>query len=299
MVLGMATYRSISRREFLARSAAAPLAWSAGAPLVWTAAGPLAAAPQRKHIPVGLELYSVRDELTKDLTGTVTAVAKMGYEVVEFFSPYFNWTPAYAQEVRKLMDGLGIRCNSTHNGMNAFNGDGIAKAIDLNKTLGGKYIVLASAGNPPGLDGWKKVCDTVTAACEKFRAAGLRGGYHNHQAEFRTVEGKRPMEVIAANTPKDFMLQLDVGTCVEVGSDPVAWIKANPGRINSMHIKEWAPGEGYKALLGEGAAPWKAIFEAGESVGGVEYYLIEQEGSRFPPLETAQRCLATWKKMRA
>src|SRR6185295_11740593 len=59
-------------------------------------------------------------------------------------------------------------------------------------------------------------------ACEKFRAAGLRAGYHNHQTEFTPLEGKRPIEVIAANTPKDFMLQLDVGTCVEMKSDPVA-----------------------------------------------------------------------------
>jgi sugar phosphate isomerase/epimerase len=111
------------------------------------------------------------------------------------------------------------------------------------------------------------------------------------------------MEVIAANTPKDVMLQLDVGTCVEVGSDPVAWIKANPGRIKCLHLKEWAsgsgPDKGYKALFGEGEAPWKKIFAAAESKGGVEYYLIEQEGSRLPALETAERCLAAYKKLRA
>jgi sugar phosphate isomerase/epimerase len=282
----MASHGSISRRSFLAAAAAAPL---------------VSAAPQAGHIPVGLELYSVRQDLAKDLNGTVTAVAKMGYEVVEFFSPYFTWTTDYAKEVKKLMDDLGIRCNSTHNGANAFTGDGIAKAIDLNHALGTKFIVMASAGRlEPGLDGWKKLGDTITQACEKFRAAGLRAGYHNHQAEFTPVDGKRPIEVIAANTPKDFMLQFDVGTCVEVKSDPVAWINANPGRINSLHCKDWAPGQGkgYQVLFGEGVSPWKEIFAAAESKGGVEYYLIEQEGSRFPPIETAQRCIANWKQMR-
>lgn len=286
-VLGMAIDLGISRRSFLATAAAAPL---------------LSAMPQGKHVPVGLELFSVRDELAKDLPGTVTAVAKMGYEVVEFFSPYFSWTPAQAKDVRKLLDDLGIRCNSTHNGPGSFTGDGIAKAIDLNHTIGAKYIVMASSGRmDPGIDGWKKLSGTLTAACEKFQAAGLRAGYHNHQAEFQLIEGKRPIEVIAANTPKDFMLQLDVGTCVEVGSDPVAWIKANPGRINSLHCKDWssAQGKAYQVLFGEGESPWKAIFAAAESVGGVEYYLIEQEGSRFPAMETAQRCLATWKTMHA
>src|SRR5512135_1672454 len=137
MFLSMASETSISRRSFLAMTAAAPL---------------VSATPQRKHIPVGLELFSVRDELAKDLKGTVTAVAKMGYEDVEFFSPYFNWTADQAKDVRKLLDDLGIRCNSTHNGTNAFTGDGIAKAIELNKIIGSKFIVMASAGKVDGLD---------------------------------------------------------------------------------------------------------------------------------------------------
>jgi sugar phosphate isomerase/epimerase len=233
--------------------------------------------------------------------GTVRAVAKMGYEVVEFFSPYYNWTPEYAKEVRKLLDDLGIRCNSTHNGANAFTADGLPKAIELNQLLGAKSIVLASAGKVTGLDGWKDVADRLTKAQEKLMPLGMRAGYHNHKPEFVPVDGKRPLEVIAANTPKELMLQLDVGTCLEAGSDPVAWINANPGRINSIHCKDWTAGEGkgYKVLFGEGDAPWNKIFEAAESRGGVEYYLIEQEGSRFGPLETAERCLANLRKTRA
>ena len=129
----------------------------------------------------------------------------------------------------------------------------------------------------------------------------MAAGYHNHQLEFTPIERKRPIEVIAANTPADVMLQLDVGTCVEAGSDPVAWIRANPGRIRSIHCKDWAPGEGkgYQVLFGEGVAPWPAIFQAAENGGGVEYYLIEQEGSRFPSLEGVRRCLANWKKIKA
>jgi sugar phosphate isomerase/epimerase len=276
---------NLSRRSFLALSAAA-------------ASIPPALAA--KNVPVGLELYSVRNELGKDLKGTVTAVAKMGYQVVEFYAPYFTWTVEQTKDVRKLMDDLGIRCNSTHNGPNAFTGDGIAKAIELNKILGAKYIVMASAGRVgAGLDGWKGVAETLSKGNEQFRGAGMHAGYHNHKPEFMPMEGKRPMDVIAANTPKDVMLQFDVGTCMEAGQDPIAWIDANPGRINSLHLKDWAPGEGkgYEVLLGEGVSPWKKIFDAAEKTGGVEYYLIEQEGSRFPPFETAEKCLAEYKKL--
>jgi sugar phosphate isomerase/epimerase len=284
MVFYMKSLSAISRRTFIALSGVIPVAIAAPA----------------KKIPIGLELYSVRDELAKDLMATVRAVAKMGYEVVEFFSPYYSWTTEYAQEVRKLLDDLGIRCNSTHNGANAFTEDGLKKAIGLNHILGAKFIVMASAGRVTGLDGWKSVADRLSDAAAKLKPLGMRAGYHNHQTEFVPLEGRRPIEIIATNTPKEMMLQLDVGTCIEAGSDPVAWINANPGRINSLHCKDWAAGEGkgYRVLFGEGDAPWSKIFQAAESAGGVEYYLIEQEGSRFSSLETAERCIANWKKLR-
>jgi sugar phosphate isomerase/epimerase len=282
----MTSLDSISRRSFLALAAAAPLAFGA---------------QPRKRIPVGIELFSVRDELAKDLMGTVRAVAKMGYEAVEFFSPYYQWTPENAKEVRKLLDDLGIRCPSTHNSANVFTPDALGKAIELNKILGARYIVMAGPGRVTGLDGWKGVADRLTEAAEKLRPLGMRAGFHNHSPEFGLVDGKRPMDVIAANTPKDVTLQLDVGTCLNAGADPVAWINANPGRITSIHCKDWGAGEdrGYRVLVGEGDAPWAKIIEAAEAKGGVEYYLIEQEGSRFSPLETAERCLAYWKKLKA
>jgi sugar phosphate isomerase/epimerase len=225
----------------------------------------------------------------------------MGYGIVEFYAPYYDWTETAAKQVRALMDDLGIRCNSTHNNNSVFQPGSLQKAIDWNKILGAKFVVMASPPRITGLDGWKSLADLLTRADDKLKAVGLHTGYHNHEPEFRaTVDGKRPIEILAANTPKDLMLQLDAGTCVAAGSDPVAWIRANPGRIRCIHCKDWAPGDGkgYKVLFGEGISPWAEIFEAAESVGGVEYYLMEQEGSRFPSLETAQRCLAAWKQMR-
>jgi sugar phosphate isomerase/epimerase len=282
----MTSYASVSRRSFLAAVAAAPI---------------VPALAQSAKIPVGIEMYSVRDDLTKDLMGTSRAIAKMGYQVMEYYSPYFNWTTDQAKQVRAILDEFGAKCNSTHNDARYFTDENLSKAIEMNHILGAKYMVMASPGRVSTLDEFKALAERLTTAHEKLRAAKMAGGYHNHQNEFKPIDGKRPIEVIAANTPKDFMMQLDVGTCVEVGSDPVAWIEANPGRIKCIHCKDWAagPDKGYKVLFGEGDAPWKKIFAAAESKGGIEYYLIEQEGSRFPPLETAEKCLENWKKMRA
>jgi sugar phosphate isomerase/epimerase len=279
---------SLSRRTFLTLAAAVPLAARRSA---------LAAA---KNVPVGIELYTVRDALKTDLMGTVRAIAKMGYEVVEFYAPYYDWTPQTAADVRKLLDDLGIRCLSTHNSNTVFTPDGLQKAIDLNQTIGSHLIVMASAGNVTNLDGWKATADKLNAAAERLKPLGMSAGYHNHASEWHPVDGKRPMDVLASNTGKDVVLQLDVGTCVEAGADPVAWINANPGRIKSIHCKDWsAGGKGYAALFGEGDAPWARIFAAAESTGGVEFYLVEQEeGPPEEQLTRAERCLANWKKLK-
>ena len=269
----------------------------AAAPAAARAAFPPSPAATGKSIPIGLELYSVRDDLAKDLTGTVQAVAKMGYQCVEFFSPYYEWTADYARQVRKQLDTLGVRCYSTHNDSQSFTPDGIGKAMELNGILGAKYIVMAYPGEVTSIDGWRRVAETLNRANSTLAGHGLHAGYHNHDAEWKPVDGQKPIEILAANTDKSIMLQLDVGTCLEAGSDPVAWIKSNPGRIRSLHLKEWSPQKGYRVLLGEGIAPWKQIFAAAESTGGAEYYLIEQEGSDYPELETAERCLAAYRKL--
>ena len=256
-VPSMSTPTPISRRAFLAVAGTLPFA-----------ARTLTAAAT---VPVGLELYTVRDALMKDLMGTVRAVAKQGYQVVEFYSPYYSWTPQYATDVRKLLDELGIQCRSTHNDARSFTPDGISKAIELNQLIGSRYLIMASPGRVIDADGWKKVAERLDWAAEKLEPLRMAAGYHNHGPEWDKVDGQRPMDILAGSTRKDVVLQLDVGTAVAAGTDPVAWINANPGRIKSIHCKDWAPGQGYAVLFGEGASPWKEIFAAAESTGGVEY----------------------------
>jgi sugar phosphate isomerase/epimerase len=276
----------LSRRSFLAMSAVLP----------WALRG-VAFSASSGSIPVGLELYSVREALKADPEGTVRAVAQMGYEAVEFYAPYFEWTEAQAKSMRKVMDDLGIRCYSTHNDEDYFSAKNIERVRDLNLILGCKYVVQAWSDPKPHLSDWKNLADNLNAVADKLEPSGLRVGYHNHDAEWKVLEGKRPIEVLASATKPAVMLQLDVGTCLEAGADPVLWIRANPGRIRSIHCKDWSrdPAVGYKTLFGEGVADWKGIFKAAESVGGVEYYLVEQEGSRFSELETARRCLQAFR----
>jgi len=298
----------LSRRSFVGLAAAAPALLAAQAALnPGLLPSARAAAPSpRSQYPIGIELYAVRGELTKDLPGTLRRVAEIGYEAVEFYAPYFAWTFPYAKEVRARLDDLGLRCYSTHNHYPSFMpGETMAKAIELNQILGTRSLVMSSApGGTTGVEAWKRLCGQLSHAVALLQPHGLAAGFHNHRTEWAVVDGQRIMDVIAANTPPEFILQLDVGTCVSAGEDPVAWIRAHPGRTKSIHLKDWAPGadadeKGYRVMFGEGVAPWREIFAAAESVGGVEFYLMEQEGSRYSEYETAERCLATWHQMRA
>ncbi len=239
-----ASLNSISRRKFIAVSGMVPavaMAQSIGGNVFTAAASEATAAvtPSAKIYPIGLELYSVRTELARDLPNTLRAVAKIGYKVIEFYAPYFDWQLPYAKEVRAMMDDLGLRCYSTHNHNVSFtSGDTMSKAIELNQILGSRLLVLAvGPGNEVGVEGWKKLAGQLSTAVEMLKPHGLSAGFHNHQTEWTPLEGsQRAMDILAANTPKEFVLQLDVGTCVEAGADPVAWIKANPGRDQRSRI---------------------------------------------------------------
>jgi sugar phosphate isomerase/epimerase len=213
---------SLTRRSFLALSSMVPLTLLTRA------------SASASKIPVGLELYSVREELKRDPQGTVRAVAKMGYQCVEFYAPYLDWSEDDTKNMRKLLDDLGMGCPSTHNGADQLKPNNLSKVRDRNLMLGSRYVVQASSPEQTSLDGWKQVADAL-----------------------------------------------------------------NLGRIRSLHLKDWSPDadKEYRVLFGEGVANWREIFAVAESVGGVEYYLIEQEGSRFSELETAQKCLQSYRAM--
>src|SRR5215510_1028236 len=301
--------RELSRREFLARSGVGAAALASGALGTSVFASPAVALPARRSAaqhPIGIELYAVRTELAKDLSNTLKMVKQIGYEAVEFYAPYLAWTVPQAKDIRKQLDDLGLKCFSTHNTFAALTpGETMTKAIALNQAIGARNIVLASPPTATTADDWKRVAGQLATASEQLKSHGLFAGFHNHFIEWKPLAGEqRPMDILADNTPREFVLQLDVGTCLEAGADPVAWIKSHPGRIKSVHLKDWAPGtaaqeRGYRVLFGEGIGPWKELFAAVESVGGVEYYLMEQEGSRYSEFDTAKRCLDTWRSMRS
>jgi sugar phosphate isomerase/epimerase len=261
-------------------------------------AAPLALA-QGKNLPVGLQLFTLRNELEKDVPGTLQRVAQIGYRQVEFYVPfYFTWTAAFARDVRKSLDDLGLKCISTHNTMEAFQPEGINKAIELNQILGSRYVVSARRPQVSGIDGWKGIAETLNKGNEVLRASGLKAAYHSTVLEWKPVDGQRPIDVLLQNTDKSFGHQLDVGTCLATGTDAVGWINQNPGRILSLHLKDWSPEKEYGVLFSQGTAPWPRILAAAEGKGGAEFLVIEQENSVEPPMEAVRKDLELYRNLR-
>ncbi|MDX2269499.1 MAG: sugar phosphate isomerase/epimerase [Bryobacter sp.] len=282
----------MQRRQFLQRGAAFAL----GSTL-------LQAAPKWAKIPVGLELFSVREDFMKDMPGTLKVVAKAGYQGVEMWGPYADWDVAKAKEFTKICQDLGMKVFSAHTGAKYFAPEHLDKVVELNGIMGTRFMIMSSAGQLKTLDAWKQVAAQLNNAAAKLKPLGKRTGFHNHALEFTPLEGMKPIELLAKETSKDVVLQLDVGTCLAAGSDPIAWVKANPGRFGSLHLKDWtgAKGDvraGYRILFGEGYQQWPALFDQAVKTGGAEHFLIEQEGSDTTPYETIAKCMQNYKKMR-
>ena len=255
----------------------------------------------RKDLPIGIQLYSVRGDLKKDLMETVRAIATMGYQGVEFYAPYYSWDAEYAQLVRKLLDETGMKCFSTHNAATTFTAEKLPKAVELNRILGSKTVVMAHPGKVEGgKEGWRQVAEKLNLASEILAKDGMRAGYHNHNPEFRALpDGAVPIDLVAGGTRKEVALQLDVANCLDSGGDPVKYIQAYRGRIRSMHIKDWSEekGKAYAVILGEGSAKWPAVFDTAEKLAGVEYYLIEQEACAHPEMEAARLSLGAFRRL--
>src|SRR4051812_3267531 len=189
---------SVSRRDFLARSGAVSAALASG--MLLDSALPRLAGASETHVPaqqpgrkvpIGLELYSVRGELAKDLPNTLRNVAQMGYEDVEFYAPYLAWNAPYAKGVRTQLDDLGLRCYSTHNSAAAVTpGDTMTRAIELNQILGTRHIILASPpGNVSSAEDWKRFSGQLTSVVEMLKPHGLTTGFHNHLIEWSPLAG--------------------------------------------------------------------------------------------------------------
>lgn len=251
----------------------------------------LSAAEPKKKIPIGLELYSVRNELPKNFTGVIEAIGKMGYEGVEF-AGYHLWDKKPA-ELRKLLDDNGLKCCGTHTPLVTLEGDNLKKTVELHHTLGNKFLICPSLGAKDAA-GWKFLAGKFNDIAARAKEFGMLVGYHSHAGDYKKFDGKTSWEIFFDNTDADVVHQIDIGNTLDGGGDPVALIKKYPGRTKTTHVKEHGGPAG--AAIGEGTIDWKPLIEAYENVGGTEWYIVEHETGKVP-LESIKVCLDNFRKI--
>ena len=259
-----------------------------------TGLGPSTARAAGRRIPIGLQLYSVRDECGKDFPGTVAKVAEMGYQGVEFAGYYGR----SAEEVRKLLDDNGLKCCGTHAGLTTLLGDEFERTVEFNKAIGNKYLVVPGIpGNmrPDSKSGWVLFAKLMNELAIRAAEHDMQVGYHNHAWEFKPMNADIPWEVFANNSDEDVILQVDIGHVVRAGADPANHMKRHPGRLVTVHVKEFSKTE-RDPLVGEGDVDWPTMFEVCEDVGGTEWYIVEDE-SQNNPLRRVRTDLQNLKRM--
>jgi sugar phosphate isomerase/epimerase len=245
-------------------------------------------------IPIGLQLYSVRDDAARDLPGVLAAVAKMGYVGVEFAGYYGH----SAQDVKKMLDDNSLKCCGGHIGIDLLLGDKLSSTIEFQRTLGNQYLIV------PGLPSernsskaaWLETASVMNGIAEQLEPHNMRTGYHNHHTEFSQMEGELPWDIFFGNTSPKVIMQFDTGNAMHGGAEAGPFLRRYPGRAATVHLKEFSATNN-NALIGEGDVKWTEIFELCENVGGTEWYIVEQESYAFPPLECVDRCLKNLKGM--
>jgi sugar phosphate isomerase/epimerase len=281
-----------SRRAFLRTAAAGAGAALAG----WKGASLLrAASPQTAgllaRIPVGVQLYSVRDLAAKDLPGTLEAIGKMGYKGVEF-AGYYGWE-AKPKELRRLLDANGLKCCGTHTGLDTVTGDKLKATADLHRVLGNTFLIVPSL-QVEGAQGWLDMAKRFNDIAAKAKELGMRVGYHAHAGDFRKLGEKTSWEIFFDNTAADVIMQLDTGNCLQGGGDPVAILRKYPKRSASVHVKEFGGPEA--AVIGQGVVRWAEVFEICETTGGTAWYVVEHEVGN-DPMGSIRGCLEGLRKM--
>ena len=227
---------------------------------------------------LGVQLWSVKDDLAKDYDGTLERLAAAGVKGVEFagfFGPYENRMP----ELKAKLDALGIVVIGGHVKLSMLADDKIEATVAQYRQLGAHTLVVGYDERGHDREGVAEIAKALTHAAERLKAYGMQTGYHNHHEEMADVDGVTYWDLLARSTPSNVILQQDVGWTTFAGRDPVAFVKRYPGRTYSTHYKAKYPKttQGHKPLIGQDIIDWVALYKANARVGGTHWLIVEQE----------------------
>lgn len=235
---------------------------------------------------IGVQLYTVRKEISKDLIGTLKKVAEIGYNSVELAGyrdgKFYGKSP---KEFKKIANDLGLKVLSSHSSIKP---EQIEKIAEDAASVGVEYTVLPYLGNTQRktLDDYKKLAESFNIYGEACKKAGIQFAYHNHAFEFDVKEGKIPYDVLLEGTDPDLVnFEMDLYWIKKAGYEPLNYFNKFPGRFTLWHVKDLDPETGKYTEVGSGNINFEELFN-NASKSGMQYFFVELDNSELPALES-------------
>ena len=268
--------QTFSRRQFLGRSATTIAA--AG----YLSAGALELRADPLGLPIGCQVYPVREAIAKDFEGTLRQLAAVGYRMVEMCSPpgyersgFASLVKMKASEIRQTINAAGLGCESCHYQFRELK-ENLEDRIAYAKELGLKQMILSTFGLRPDatMDDWRRAADELNQIGGQTQKAGLQLGFHNHAFEFKEIDGVLIYdELMRKLDPKLVKMQFQVSV-ISLGYEAATFLTKYPGRFISLHLQDWSATDKKTVAVGQGVVDWKKLFAAAKT-GGVKNYFVE------------------------
>ncbi len=254
---------------------------------------PLAAKATRT-IPIGFQLYTVRGEFSRNAPETLKTLGQLGYQGVEFWG--YDGTPNIyqqysASEMRKLLDGTGLKCCGIHLELKALSQDNFQRTIENSQALGNEYLNVAAARDKMGSKAAiAELAALLNGAATQCRRHKMRVGYHAHPFDFAKLDGRFAWEILFSQTEPEVNMQMDVGNCLAGEGDPIAMLKEFPGRTHTIHIKE-------REDKTFGSDFYKEVFRLCETTSATKWYIVEMGGPEGNGFEVPKQALAKLRRL--
>lgn len=243
-----------------------------------------------KKLPLGIQLYTVREECVKDFRGALSALANMGYQGVEFAWNYGGITP---EQLAGLLKELGLRCCGLHAPL----ADLLVEGSDSYRyalAIESHFITTSCAGDVA--KDWRGTIEKLKLAGRTAKSVGVTFTYHNHAQEFQRIEEQYALDMLyTAADPQLVKAELDTYWIKKGGADPASYIRKYSGRTPQVHLKDMDRSDGSFTEPGEGLIDLPAVFEAARD-GGAEWIIYEQDICKRPPLESARKTVLNLRK---
>jgi sugar phosphate isomerase/epimerase len=278
--------KKLSRRQFLGRSAlgigsaviASQIPLSLHADVYDKAA----------KLPLGFQVWTIKDQLIKDFSGTLKMMAGLGYQSVEMCSPPGYESSGFGplmklkpKEMLGIINDAGLVFESTHYGMDELRKN-LGERIEFASESGQKQMILSSFGLPKEatMSDWMKAADELNKFGMQSRKAGIQMGYHNHHGEFEKIDGELIYDTLLKQFDPEYVkMQFQVAV-INIGYKAATYFEKYPGRFISAHLADWSPTEKKSVPVGKGIVDWKEFF-ASTATGGVKNIFVEMDPGTF------------------